>query len=280
MHSKGTMIHLQHMIDRACNGNHGEEKEIASILFDDVYTFVEPVYNENEAASKVTRAIIKKYISKLEGRTVIDVRSDIHMYAASSMYKTLKRDSQTILLEDNLEDAYVCSVLSADEESYDVLISYNQVFESKRAYDSTPDMFKEMPKGLIILMELYVYEGCSVSHIAELLDEDEKLIESNIGLLKRIIENIGMCEYDDTFEEDSDIEKSHTGKSHSRKNDIKKHKKNSLHEPEDEYDTQDEEDESGIIDILFPKLTKKMRILIDIVAAAVIFIIGMIILRF
>lgn len=280
MHSEGTMIHLQHMIDRACRGNNGEEREIASILFDEVYTFVKPVYDEEEICIRFTKAVIKKYISKLEGRSIIDVRSDIHMYAASSMYRTLKENSETSVLEENLKDYEAFSVLSSDEQLYDMLTSYNCVFESKKAYNNAPQRFKEMPKGLIILMELYVYEGCSVSHIAELLDEDEKLIESNIGLLKSIIENIGVCEYDDTFEEDSDIEKSHTGKLYSRKNDIKKHKKNSLHEPEDEYDTQDEEDESGIIDILFPKLTKKMRILIDIIAAAVIFIIGMIILRF
>ncbi len=275
MHSEGTMIHLQHMIDRACRGNNGEEREIASILFDEVYTFVKPVYDEEEICIRFTKAIIKKYISKLEGRSIIDVRSDIHMYAASSMYRTLKENSETSVLEENLKDYEAFSVLSSDEQLYDMLTSYNCVFESKKAYNNAPQRFKEMPKGLIILMELYVYEGCSVSHIAEILDEDKKLIENNIGLLENIIGEIGMYEYDE-----KDVDEHHKKKHHTAKKGKKHKEKINNNKVENEYDTDDEEDEPGIIDIILPNLNQKTRTLIDIIAAAVIFIIGMIILRF
>ena len=43
---------------------------------------------------------------------------------------------------------------------------------------------------------------------------------------------------------------------------------------------EDEEDEVGVIDMLFPRLSKKQRTLIDITLAAIIFIVGMVILRF
>lgn len=49
MHSEETMIHLQHMVERACNGHTGEEKEIEGILYDEVYTLVRPVYGERRA---------------------------------------------------------------------------------------------------------------------------------------------------------------------------------------------------------------------------------------
>ncbi len=262
MHSQGTIIHLQHMIDRACNGNKGEEKEIASILFDEVYTFVRPIYEDHEKSKNITSFIIKKYISKLEGRTVVDVRSDIHMYTASSIYFTLNKNSEENLLKEGLTEYKATRVAEDDRELYNILLSYNVVFESVKAYENTSDEFKNLPKGLLILMELYGYEGCSISHIAEMIDEDKRVVSDNIGLLKSILKQMGNYQYN--IEQDDEKQKKHRH--------IKGRDKHSNQE--------DEEDEVGVIDMLFPRLSKKQRTLIDITLAAIIFIVGMVILRF
>lgn len=262
MHSQGTIIHLQHMIDRACNGNKAEEKEIASILFDEVYTFVRPIYEDHEKSKNITNSIIKRYISKLEGRTVVDVRSDIHMYTASSIYVTLNKNSDENLLKEGLTEYKATRTAEEDEEFYNILLSYNVVFESVKAYENTSEEFKNLPKGLIILMELYGYEGCSISHIAEMIDEDKRVVSDNVGVLKSILMQMGNYQYN--IEQDDEKQKKHRH--------IKGRDKHSNQE--------DEEDEVGVIDMLFPRLSKKQRTLIDITLAAIIFIVGMVILRF
>ncbi len=284
MHSQGTIIHLQHMVDRACNGNTAEEKEIASILFDEVYTFVRPIYEDHEKSKNITNSIIKKYISKLNGRSVIDVRSDIHMYTASSIYVTLKKNSEESILKEGLTEYSVAKIASEDEEFSDILLSYNIVFESVKAYENAPEEFKNLPKGLIILMELYGYEECSIPHIAEMIDEDEKIVADNIGLLKSILKEMGKYDYD-IEQEDIDKQETHRHIKVSGKHSKNKLSKDSLrNEHTDESynhnDIEDDEDEVGIIDMLFPRLSQKQRTLIDIVMACVIFIVGMIILRF
>lgn len=107
------------------------------------------------------------------------------------------------------------------------------------------------------------------------LDEDEKLIETNIGLLRDMIGDIGAFEYDEADEQHNN---SHMEKPHTKERPAKKHNKGNAHNST-ESDIQYEDDEENVVDILFPKLSKNVRTVIDIVAAVVILVIGMIILR-
>ena len=184
------------------------------------------------------------------------------MYTASSIYVTLNKNSDENLLKEGLTEYKATRTAEEDEEFYNILLSYNVVFESVKAYENTSEEFKNLPKGLIILMELYGYEGCSISHIAEMIDEDKRVVSDNVGLLKSILMQMGNYQYN--IEQDDEKQKKHRH--------IKGRDKHSNQE--------DEEDEVGVIDMLFPRLSKKQRTLIDITLAAIIFIVGMVILRF
>ena len=95
-----------------------------------------------------------------------------------------------------------------------------------------------------------------------MIDEDKRVVSDNIGLLKSILKQMGNYQYN--IEQDDEKQKKHRH--------IKGRDKHSNQE--------DEEDEVGVIDMLFPRLSKKQRTLIDITLAAIIFIVGMVILRF
>lgn len=185
MHSERTLIHLQHMIERACAGNTGEEKEITGILFDEAYALIQPFYGM-EKSDKVTKMLLKKYISKLNGRHVLDVHEDICIYVVKSLYITMIKNNEEVFKSKDGENiSSVSSCLSDDNEFYDIAKEYCKFFEGNKEYDSMPDNFKNMQCGLMILMELYCYQELSIEHIVQILDVDEKIIKYNILQLKK-----------------------------------------------------------------------------------------------
>lgn len=267
MHSEETMIHLQHMVERACNGHTGEEKEIEGILYDEVYTLVRPVYGE-EKSHKITGIILKKYISRLNGRNVIDVHEDVAIYAIKSMYMTIQKNSGEIFTYEvgkALNDIYNC--VSDDAVLYDITRYYCHGFESVKAYNSMPEEYKNMPQPLIILMELYVYMELSIKHISEILGVDKNVIKYNILQLKNnliYINEQGLNNNDLTGKVQSEVQKRHSVNN----------KKRLKTKP---YLSDDDDELPQISSYIFSRFNEKQKNIIDIAAAVVIIIAGIII---
>lgn len=269
MHSEGTMIHLQHMVERACNGHTGEEKEIEGILYDEVYTLVKPVYGD-EKSRKITGIILKKYISRLNGRNVIDVHEDVAIYAIKSMYMTIQKNSGEVFTYEAgkaLNDIYNC--VSDDAVLYDITRYYWHGFESVKAYNSMPEEYKNMPQSLTILMELYVYMELSIEHISEILDVDKNIVEYNISQLKNNLIYID----EHVLNKKDTAPKEHTDARKKRSVNNKKNLKTKPHLSEQD----NEEDLPQISSYIFSRFNERQKNIIDIAAAAVIIIAGIII---
>ncbi len=198
MHSEQTLQHLQHMVSRISSGATGEEKEVVHILYDEIYTLVRPIYVEDERSKKITYIILNKYVSKLPGRQVLDVVSDAHLYAIRCMYNTMKKDSETgeVFLE-NEKEPYPYQSVSDDAKFYQSVAQYNASFVSVHAYERMPVSFHQLDKNLLILMELFCFEECSVSHIAEFLKVPEKIIRQNLAVLRQTIIRLQHAPYQD-----------------------------------------------------------------------------------
>ena len=257
MHSERTELHLQHMIERVQMGIQGEEKKIAELLFDEVYTLVRAVYKEDDKTRKVVNAVLAKYIESLKDRKILDVHKNVQVYAVIKMYQAMSKKGEVYSEQENMQD-YPYTVIADDTEFEKVADTYADSFVSVRAFKRKKEAFQNLGQPQMIMMILFAYEKCTVSEICKMLKLDEAVVKNEIAALKKTIIEIGAYNAEDVSEE-------------------KEHKRRKAEKKLIECD--DEEEEKGLIDYLFPSLTRNVRLGIDIAMSAVVLLVYFIFLR-
>lgn len=259
MHSERTELHLQHMIERTQMGAHGEEEEIAELLFDEVYTLVRTIYKEDEKTHKVVNTILERYTQSLKDRKILDIHKNVQVYAVVRIYQALcKKRGELYPVQENMQD-YVYPVISDDPEFEKIADTYGNAFESVRAYKSKKEAFRNLKAEKMLLLILFAYEKCTVNEISRTLNIDEAVVKNEIADLRSIIMEIGA----DTAEAD------HESRSHERKNSHSRAQKEQALR----------EEEMGLADYLFPNMGKGVRTAVDLAMAAAVFLVYFIFLR-
>lgn len=257
MHSERTELHLQHMIERVQKGIQGEEKEIAELLFDEVYTLVRTVYKEDDKTRKVVNAVLDKYTESLKDRKILDIHKNVQVYAVIKMYQVMSKNGEVYSEKENMQD-YPYTVIADDTEFEEVADTYADAFVSVRAFKRKKEAFKNLKQPEMLMMILFAYEKCTVSEICKILKLDEAVVKNEIAALKKTIIEIGAYNDENVSEE----------KEHKRSKAEKKHS-----------GRYNEEEEKGLIDYAFPSLTRNVRLGIDIAMSAVVLLVYFIFLR-
>ena len=250
MHSEKTELHLQHMIQRAQMGVQGEEKEIAGLLFDEVYTLVRPIYKEDEKTRKVVNTILARYTESLKDRNILDIHKNVHVYAVTKIYQALLKRGEVYSEWEDMQD-YPYMVIADDIEFEKVADTYADAFESVRAFKSKNEEFQKLKVQKMLMMILFAYEKCTVGEISRMLKLEEAVVKNEIAKLRKVIMQIG----------------------------ADKEKKVSADKAEKNKQEVSDEDEKGLIDYILPNLNKKVRLGIDIAMSAVILLFYFIFLR-
>ena len=129
-----------------------------------------------------------------------------------------------------------------------------------------PEEYKNMPQPLIILMELYVYMELSIKHISEILDVDKNVIKYNILQLKN-----NLIYINEQVLNNNDL----TGKVQSEVQ--KRHSVNNKERLKTKPYLSDDDELPQISSYIFSRFNEKQKNIIDIAAAVVIIIAGIII---
>lgn len=257
MHSEKTELHLQHMMERAQMGMQGEEKEIAELLFDEVYTLVRTIYKDDEKTRKVVEVILEKYTAGLKDRNILDIHKNVQVYAVVKIYQALcKKKGGLYPAEENMQD-YAYTVIADDSAFEEVADTYADAFESVKAYQRKTEAFQNLRAEKMIMAILYAYEKCTVNEISRTLKLEEAVVKNEIAELRSLMLEMGKSTVQAEGGSEHRTEKAH-----------KKVQKQSV-----------SEEDKGLTDYLFPNMGKGVRTAIDLAAAAVVLVVYFIFFR-
>lgn len=241
----------------------GNEQNLFDLIEDQIFGLVFPVVKNEKKSDAVTGNIMTE-ISESADSFNLDrnLNRQIARFTSVYLYRMLLQEGVRLQTKGNLVD-YPYSNIKEDEQLYEKMKEIVRIFRHPDMYRKADKAFKKLEPMDIVLLQLFGYETYTIDQMEDMLEVDSSFLCNAIMRAKASLLGLEIAEPGDDLYEEPDAD------SYDEED-----------EEENDNDTldvvdEDEKQPSGILAMLFPKLSRKA--LMGVRCAIIVFFLGNII---